>query len=162
MQSKFKELLIELGNLAKSAKSSVFRRAQIIVMLVKDKDGWSNLSAEDEGQVRQKLQRFIDELGFSVDDLMVMIDFEPNAEVWQTKRLRDIRDEAYANRVQHGQPDRPKKSQPLVDALRKQLSEARELIGSMKQQHRKEVNALKQENRQLKHRLRIVEKAIGK
>jgi hypothetical protein len=149
MTSNYKQLLIELENLSHEAKATVFRRAQIIVALVKDPEYAHFLHTDDEGEVRRKLSRYISELGVSVDDVIVMLEFAPQQETWSTTPLRELRDLAYASRVKRGLTDRKRPTGTLIEKLRKQIDDLK-----------KQLAVERHEKRTLARRLHAIEKSI--
>lgn len=98
MTSKFKELLIELDGLMKYAKGSLFRRAQIVVALIKDDDYWEYLKTRNLDDVCRQLQRYLSDAKFSLDDLQVMLDFAPDASQWTEGNLGKLCADAWESR----------------------------------------------------------------
>jgi len=176
MKSNFKELLKELDGLMRDARGSLFRRAQIVVALIKDDDYWEYLKTRDLHQICSQLQRYVSDAKFSIDDLQVMLEFAPDSRLWESANLAQLCAESWEAKAAKN-PTRAttfKPQTPEVERLRTKVEElaaenrSNRHTESMVEKMRARIDELtaensqlKKENRELKKRLEAVEKCFA-
>lgn len=149
MLSKCKQLLIELSNLKGSGRKAAFRRAEIVSALASDPEFLIVSHTKDEGEARESLAREVDDFGFSVDELIVMLKFAPDESTWTSTPLLVLRQEAFENK-RNQQPRRGAVVIPLVERLRQRIGELETTVAE-----------LKHDNRTLRKKLKKIERSLA-
>lgn len=125
------------------------RRAVLLSEMVDDPDALDALQVGDAGLVRQQLAAHLDDLGFTVDNLLVMIRYESDEAEWVKARgLRHLCDAAYESlRIKRAPTETTGKTlvQMQAEKIHKLLEENR---------------TLRRENRTLHSRLRKIERNL--
>jgi hypothetical protein len=155
----YKQLWIELKNLDKEVRMSMFRRAQIVVSLFESEQFRGDHSKhDDDGELIDLLSPYVDDICCMLDfsEIKELLKFAPNKSQWEAKRLKVLYAEMLDSRrpVRQAKKQKPEQQGSAVELLRKKIADMTTKINELKST----ISEKDKEIRTLRNRLNAIQK----
>jgi hypothetical protein len=152
-QQSYKQQLLECLALRQQGGKSAYKRAKILLFVYNDNDFRLDHNNFDDDKLANILDTYVEDLAIRFWHLKALLEYFPDEHQWAEGRLRSMLEEMQtAQDVQQTKPIQRRKTATVaeVEALKKQLTHEKARC----QRLLKENIALREENQQLKQRLK--------
>lgn len=175
--STYKEKLKEILRMKSAAASAVYRRAVILIDVFNDRDFRADLGNADDFKAADALDQYCDDLPYQFLDLQAMVDAVPESSEWKKRSLREIYEQSRMAAKERDADSRPLKPRRTVTvkeheevltqckAAESRAKHAADMLEEKRKSYEelsKECAALRQENAELKGRIKELERIVGR